>query len=142
MFSVEFTDDPDEDADNDNCVSLEKLKNETMRKVQRDEIDDILDGKSVYSENISHRPVTPVVKVVPLQPPFQSSATPTSLEHRYMMWNSVGIVRAHKSDTENSIEVEFHDASVHHGIHITNYLNHTMASLSTTVLALSGETPR
>lgn len=140
---MEFTNDADEDADNDNCISLEKLKNETMRNVQRDEIDDLLDTKSIYSDtNNIRRPVTPVVKVVPLQPPFQSSATPINLEHRYMVWNSIGIVRAHKNDTENAIEVEFHDASVHHGIHITNYLNHTMASLSKSVLALSGETPR
>lgn len=113
-----------------------------MRKVRGDEIDDLLEAQSNFSEKSNRRPLTPVIKVVPLQVAFQPGATPISLEHRYMVWNSVGIVRAHKSDTENSIEVEFHDASVHHGIHITNYLNHTMASLSTTVLALCGETPR
>lgn len=82
------------------------------------------------------------MKVVPLQEPFQPSATPKHLEHRYLLWNDVGIVRAHCTDSENSIDVEFHDANVHHSIHMSNYLHHTMASLSSTVLALSGETPR
>lgn len=80
-------------------------------------------------------------KVVPLQPPFQPSATPVQLEHRYLLWNRVGLVRAHTSDSENSIEVDFHDAGVHHGIHMSNYLGHTMASLSAEVLALARGTP-
>lgn len=136
-------DDDGTDADNENCVSLEKLKNETMRQNEGDEIDDILDDVSVHSTIADSRREASVerFRVYPLQPPFQPSATSKSLEHRYMVWNHVGIVRAHKTDSENSIEVEFHDSSVHHGIHITNYANHTMASLSTTVLALCCETP-
>lgn len=132
----------DEDEDNENCVSLERLKNETMKHTVRDEIDDLLDQKTAHSEKSFADDREPRVKVVPLQPPFQPSASPKHLEHRYMVWNGVGIVRAHTTDSENSIEVEFHDASVHHGIHMSNYLHHTMASLSSTVLALSGETPR
>lgn len=80
-------------------------------------------------------------KTYDLQSPFQPSETPKSLEHRYMVWNNVGIVRAHATSNENSIEVEFHDASIHHGLHMVNALNHTMASLSSTILALCTETP-
>lgn len=58
-----------------------------------------------------------------------------------MVWNNIGIVRSHTSENENSIEVEFHDSLTHHGIHMNNYLNHTMACLSSTVLALACETP-
>lgn len=105
------------------------------------EIDDILETKTTRSESVFDEPVSRA-KSVPLQPPFQPSSTPRHLEHRYLLWNDVGIVRAHENDTENSIEVEFHDASVHHAIHMTNYLHHQMASLSTTVLALACETPR
>lgn len=104
------------------------------------EIDELLENKTTRSESVADEPRG--VKSVPLQPPFQPSSTPRHLEHRYLLWNDVGIVRAHETDTENSIEVEFHDASVHHGIHMTNYLHHKMASLSTTVLALACETPR
>lgn len=80
----------------------------------------------------------PSMKLCTQQKPFQPSATPQHLEHRYMVWNGVGIVRCHRTDTENAIEAEFHDASMHHGIHMSNFLNHTIASLSPSVLALAG----
>lgn len=142
-FTVEF-DDPD-DTDNENCVSLEKLKNETMGKTVEQEIDEMLDGNSnktgIDDDKDDRSEIGPITKSYPMQPPFQPGATSKLLEHRYMVWNHVGIVRAHSTDNENSIEVEFHDSSVHHGLHMNNYLNHTMASLSTTVLALCSETP-
>lgn len=76
------------------------------------------------------------------QEPFQPSSTSENLEHRYLLWNHIGIVCSHRTDDENSIDVEFHDASLHHGMHMNNSHNHTMASLSSTVLVLSGKTPR
>lgn len=138
--------------DNENCVSLEKLKNETMKKTIHDEIDEFLEGNSVKTganddddDDAGHDGRSTATgnyaKTYDQQPPFQPSETPKSLEHRYMVWNGVGIVRAHSTSTENSIEVEFHDASIHHGLHMVNHLNHTMASLSSTVLALCNETP-
>lgn len=146
MFSLVEFDDGGDDADNENCVSIKKIIDETMmRKTIDDEIDEYLEGASVKSTggDTSRPPSVNVrpFKTYPLQAPFQPGATSKSLDHRYMVWNHVGIVRAHKTDNENSIEVEFHDSSVHHGIHMNNYLNHTMASLSTTVLALACETP-
>lgn len=60
-----------------------------------------------------------------------------------MCWNDIGIVRCHTAENgESTIDVEFHDTNLHHGIHLNNYLNHTMASLSSTVVALACETPR
>lgn len=149
IFLVEFTDDPG-DTDNENCVSLEKLKNETMKKTVDDEIDEILDrastkaSQSVYDDedgkhNGRRSAANSFSKVFHAQTPFQSGETPRSLEHRYMVWNHVGIVRAHTTSTENAIEVEFHDASIHHGLHMVNHLNHTIASLSSSVLALCNE---
>lgn len=135
--------DQDDDEDNENCVSLERLKNVTMkthglnRSDADDDIDDLLEKQTTGQMSVG-----PAYKVVPLQGAFQPAATPAQLEHRYMVWNSVGIVRAHNNDAENSIEVDFHDANVHHSIHMSNYLNHTMASLSRTVLALAKDAPR
>lgn len=137
-----YNKDDGDDDDNENCVSLEKLKNETLRAngLLDDDESKSIDGKTDRGESrmSDYRSMT---KVDHSQKAFQSSATPHHLEHRYMLWNHIGIVRSHKTDSENAIEVEFHDASTHHGIHMNNYLNHTMASLSSTVLALSGETP-
>lgn len=101
--------------------------------------DDLLELKTNRSESVVEEKISNVISS--MQPAFQSSSTPAHLEHRYMVWNSIGIVKAHTTDSENAIGVEFHDASVHHDIHIGNYLNHTMAALSTTVLALACEAP-
>ncbi|XP_034835904.1 WD repeat and HMG-box DNA-binding protein 1 [Maniola hyperantus] len=138
---VERADDDDNDelldnlienyeSDDDNAISLEKIKNETLGLVDKDDF----------------RPASaappPAPATTPPQPPFQPSSTPVHLEHRYMCWNDIGIVRCHTAENgESSIDVEFHDSGVHHGIHLNNYLNHTMASLSSHVLALACETP-
>ena len=55
----------------------------------------------------------------------------------FQVWNSVGIVRCHTEDEISSIEVEFHDTSTHHPLHLTNHLNHSMAALSSTALLLA-----
>ncbi|CAG4978098.1 unnamed protein product [Parnassius apollo] len=119
------------ESDDENAISLEKIKNETL---------------GIHSEKEESRPTSrqavPVPSTVAPQPPFQPSSTPSHLEHRYMCWNDVGIVRCHTGENgESSIDIEFHDSNLHHGIHLNNYLNHTMASLSTSVLALACETP-
>lgn len=62
------------------------------------------------------------------------------------VWNSIGIVRCYNAEDGNSIDVEFHDTSLHHSLHINNFLKHTMATLTDEVLALASEiqdeTPR
>lgn len=124
-----------------------------MKRTVDDEIDDFLENASIKTGPTNNddddddrndgrsTAMGHYTKTHDLQSPFQPGGTPKSLEHRYMVWNHVGIVRAHSTATENSIEVEFHDASIHHGLHMVNHLNHTMASLSSTVLALCNETP-
>ncbi|XP_048456072.1 WD repeat and HMG-box DNA-binding protein 1 [Rhincodon typus] len=66
----------------------------------------------------------------PQQKPFQPCSTPSYLLHRFMVWNSTGIIRCYSDEQDNAIDVEFHDTSVHHAIHLSNVLNHTMADLS------------
>ena len=38
---------------------------------------------------------------IDIQEPFQPGSTPVHLESRFMVWNSVGIVRSFNSDDEN-----------------------------------------
>lgn len=85
------------------------------------------------------RPISPPCT---LQPPFQPGSTPVQLTERFMVFNDVGIVRLHKEDESSSIDVQFHDATLYKNIFMKNYLNHTMASISTSVLVLACETPR
>lgn len=73
-----------------------------------------------------------------VQEAFQPGSTPAHLQHRFMVWNSVGIVRAHNTAEESSVDVEFHDASVHHTLHRGNPQGHTMAALSSRALLLAG----
>lgn len=71
------------------------------------------------------------------QAAFQSGSTPIHYKRRFMVWNSVGIVYGHNTEEERSIDVEFHDVSYHHSIHMVNHLNYSIADLSTACLLLA-----
>ncbi|XP_053199787.1 WD repeat and HMG-box DNA-binding protein 1 [Scomber japonicus] len=73
----------------------------------------------------------------PPQKAFQAGSTPAHLTHRFMMWNSVGIVRGYNDDQDNAIDVEFHDTAVHHAMHLTNNLGHTIADISQEAVLLA-----
>ena len=122
--------DDDEDNDNENCISLEKIKSQLM-KVTDDgnALDDYEDDRtSVTSYNAKAE-----VKSYPMQAIFQPGATPESLESRYLLWNHIGIVKSF----ENYIDAEFHDAQLHHNIGTPNMYNYTMAGLSEEVFAIA-----
>lgn len=138
---IDADDADNDDEDDENTVSLEKLKNQVMKGSKISEEDE--DSKMSVAKSYTSERSEPIVKIKTFkaQAAFQPSSTPSHLEHFYMVWNGVGIVTAHSDNSDNggSIHVEFHDASVHHALHIPNFNNsHTLASLSTGVLALSG----
>lgn len=149
---IEFADEPkvngevfndDDDEDDENVVSIEKLKSKVMSYTNGG-----LNEDEETKDSLGHdRSATPSVvgysepmpKLFKQQEAFQPSSTPTHLEHRYLAWNSVGIVTLHTDSSDGAIDVEFHDVNVHHSLHIPNYNNHNMASLSSTVLAMAAE---
>uniref|UniRef100_A0A673FTU6 WD repeat and HMG-box DNA-binding protein 1 n=1 Tax=Sinocyclocheilus rhinocerous TaxID=307959 RepID=A0A673FTU6_9TELE len=91
------------------------------------------DGSSAILPAVGPAVSLPVYEgPMPTQPQraFQPGSTPVHLMHRFMMWNSVGIVRGYNDDQDNAIDVEFHDTAIHHAMHLTNTLGHTMADLS------------
>lgn len=130
-----------EDED-DNTISIEKLKSKVMSyahggnilkdEESRNSIERMRSESPSVSENAYE-------KLFKQQVAFQPSSTPVHLEHRYLVWNSVGIVTMHVDGSDGAIDVEFHDASVHHSLHIPNYNNHNMASLSSSVLAMAAD---
>uniref|UniRef100_A0A7N8YLT6 WD repeat and HMG-box DNA-binding protein 1 n=1 Tax=Mastacembelus armatus TaxID=205130 RepID=A0A7N8YLT6_9TELE len=83
------------------------------------------------------RPVYEGPLPTPPQKAFQPGSTPAHLTHRFMMWNSVGIVRGYNDEQDNAIDVEFHDTAVHHAMHLTNSLGHTMADVSQEAVLLA-----
>ncbi|XP_068145045.1 WD repeat and HMG-box DNA-binding protein 1 [Drosophila tropicalis] len=127
--------DPDTNGEGDDGVSLEKLKRQVLN------LDDENSRQSLAS-SVTSAPVAPAavqLKLFKQQAAFQPSATPMDLEHRYLVWNDVGIVISHEDPTsgDGSIDVEFHDASIHHALHISNYNQHNLGSLSRSALALA-----
>ena len=71
---------------------------------------------------------------------FQPGSLPVHIHRRYMIWNNVGTDRCFGEDGDqstSSIEVEFHNSSIPHGLHIPNTLGHTMAALSNQALLLA-----
>ncbi|XP_055601577.1 WD repeat and HMG-box DNA-binding protein 1 [Uranotaenia lowii] len=134
----------DDESDDENTFSVGKLKSQYAITEGDDErgADDRASSKADHPQGGDDRAHSVMsdryqVKSYPMQDYFQPSSTPDHLEHRFLVYNHVGIVRAHSDDKENSIEVEFHDSQKHHGIHLNNYMNHTMAGLSESVLAMA-----
>ncbi|CAJ1050041.1 WD repeat and HMG-box DNA-binding protein 1 isoform X2 [Xyrichtys novacula] len=97
-------------------------------------------GSAVGPAAVPAVPLRPVYEgpmPTPPQKAFQPGSTPAHLTHRFMMWNSVGIVRGYNDEQDNAIDVEFHDSAVHHAMHLTNSLGHIMADLSQEAVLLA-----
>ncbi|KAL0104850.1 hypothetical protein PUN28_016473 [Cardiocondyla obscurior] len=121
-----------DDDDDENIISLNKIKASV----------NIDDDQKNHSDAESEKPAFDRKALIPnvkLQSSFQPGSTPSHLLSYFMMWNDVGMVRCFSSEDgeDCSIEVEFHDVTVHRSMHINNYLRHSLAALSTQALALS-----
>uniref|UniRef100_A0A914XF36 Minichromosome loss protein Mcl1 middle region domain-containing protein n=1 Tax=Plectus sambesii TaxID=2011161 RepID=A0A914XF36_9BILA len=69
---------------------------------------------------------------------FVSGSTPTNLSQRYLKWNDVGVIRMFNTDDESSIEIEFHDVSIHPAIAIDNSdTNYTIGDMSAEAVVLA-----
>uniref|UniRef100_A0A1B6MKD1 Uncharacterized protein n=1 Tax=Graphocephala atropunctata TaxID=36148 RepID=A0A1B6MKD1_9HEMI len=132
-----------DDEDDDNVISLEKIKNESG--FLADDLLDDEDKPSVKEDEDGrvsrHSDVRPIVStpLSDLQPPFQPSSTPISLQYRFMVWNDVGIVKQTNTEDENAIDVEFHDTNHHHAFRVNNLAGHTLAALSAETLVMACE---
>ena len=129
-----------DDDDDDEMISLEKLKSkayETVKKeimgsaeeLEEDEGDDV---KLCEEKNTKFTNVMPSA-----QPAFQASSTSLTLTERYMVWNSVGLITQFMKDGDESIDIEFHNASYHHTIHLKNQFGYTMGDISKEAIVLA-----
>eukprot|EP00112_Aurelia_sp_Birch-Aquarium-sp1_P022414 Seg631.2 transcript_id=Seg631.2/GoldUCD/mRNA.D3Y31 product="WD repeat and HMG-box DNA-binding protein 1" protein_id=Seg631.2/GoldUCD/D3Y31 len=131
-------DEADDDDDDDPEISINLIKEGLLPKGPRVIEDD--DGEdSLQDFIVEEKPKKPTLPQINLQKSFQPGSTPAHLMHRFMTWNSVGIIRCHSEDEVSTIDIEFHDASLHHPLHFTNVMNHSMASLSSTAAVLACE---
>ncbi|XP_054711424.1 WD repeat and HMG-box DNA-binding protein 1-like [Uloborus diversus] len=139
IASTDFQNEENDDEDGENAFDIGAIKASLEPKIfgSAEEMEDISNNISVKNEIDE-----PKIKIVeapkpPMQTAFQPTSSPMHLERRYMLWNAVGIVRCYNTEEENSVDVEFHDTSVYHPLHLDNVRNHTMASLSTEALLLA-----
>ncbi|KAK2919879.1 WD repeat and HMG-box DNA-binding protein 1 [Channa argus] len=125
--------------DDENSLDTGSLKIGQDRFRDNEEDDDDT-GSTVLPAAAPLAPLRPVYEgplPTPPQKAFQSGSTPAHLTHRFMMWNSVGIVRCYNDEQDNAIDIEFHDTAVHHAMHLTNSLGHIIADLSQEAVLLA-----
>lgn len=127
--------------DDDFDISAIKAKLEPKIFGTQDELGEDIQSSAVASEivqpPVESKPAPVEIPSTPLQTSFQPSSTPLHLDHRFMLWNSIGIVRCYNTEEENSVDVEFHDTSIYHPVHMNNTQGHTMAALSSEALLLA-----
>ncbi|GMR59061.1 hypothetical protein PMAYCL1PPCAC_29256 [Pristionchus mayeri] len=86
-------------------------------------------------------PVRVVEKYTPPTLPsyFSSASSPRNLSQRYIKWNGFGTIRVLDSDDgENSVEIRFHNTSIHSEMLISNSdIEYSMGDLNDKVVALS-----
>ncbi|NXW43296.1 WDHD1 protein, partial [Nyctiprogne leucopyga] len=125
--------------DDDNSLDIGMIKASSNLLDKEDDDDDQTGGFPALPPSSTQQPFYDGPMPTPKQKPFQSGSTPAHLMHRFMVWNSVGIIRCYNDEQDNAIDIEFHDTSVHHATHLPNSLNHTMADLSTEAILLACE---
>uniref|UniRef100_A0A8C0J107 WD repeat and HMG-box DNA-binding protein 1 n=1 Tax=Chelonoidis abingdonii TaxID=106734 RepID=A0A8C0J107_CHEAB len=124
-----------EDDENSLDTALMKVNS----NLEKDDDNDQDGSIPVLPISTTQRPFYDGPVPTPQQKPFQSGSTPSHLTHRFMVWNSIGIIRCYNDEQDNAIDVEFHDTSIHHATHLPNSLNHTMADLSSEAILLACE---
>ncbi|XP_002718305.2 WD repeat and HMG-box DNA-binding protein 1 [Oryctolagus cuniculus] len=122
--------------DDENSVDLTMLKTGLLKEEVEDDQAGSIHNLPVVA---SQRPFYDGPMPTPRQKPFQSGSTPVHLTHRFMVWNSIGIIRCYNDEQDNAIDVEFHDTSIHHATHLPNTLNYTVAALSHEAILLACE---
>lgn len=117
------------EADDDD-LSLEKLKEKTLNSVKKDYLMLHGDESNETPVETKEEPVQIVTKNPTTQTAFQSSSTPLSLPERFMAWNNIGLITQYMKEEDESIDIEFHNATYHHAIHFKNQFGYTMADMS------------
>lgn len=148
---IDFSDDgdidnirPEDDDDDDpNTVALSKIKSSFMKTLDISDEEEGEDAKSKQLEKVAaessvlSRPIVVEEKIRSFQP----GSSPEGFRERFLVWNHVGVVIKFENEVEDgttdaSIEVEFHDTTFHHTIHLKTG-DFTMADLSMTALMLA-----
>lgn len=139
---VQFDNKFEDDDEDDELIDIGALKQKYEAKINKPFDENITTEDERQKETTDnndkddHKIVNFKFKPI-MQPAFQPSSTPVELENRFMVWNSVGIVSCTRTETENMIDVEFHNSDIYRSMHLPNTYNYTMADLNTDSLLLA-----
>ncbi|CAH8441227.1 unnamed protein product [Schistosoma turkestanicum] len=143
------------DSDSDS-IDLSRIKSDYMSfndEVEEQQAPTKIEIKqTVPTVDDNIHPKKDCISIQSLQKAFQSGATPVGFRERFMVWNRIGIVTQFRDTVEyqaeddasnqssgGSIEVEFHDTSLHHSLRLSNSSGYSMADLSLTALLLASK---
>ncbi|KER29328.1 hypothetical protein T265_03996 [Opisthorchis viverrini] len=151
---------PDSDDDGDS-IDLSRIKSGYLGLDDEDDAGEPVKVEQMAPSQPANQPGTEAGLMSTLiqnlgqriQRPFQPGSMPLGFRERFMVWNRFGLVVQYRGasgdddededdqDTDaalgGSIEVEFHDTSVHHSLRLSNRVGYTMADLSLTALLLA-----
>ncbi|XP_008047595.1 WD repeat and HMG-box DNA-binding protein 1 [Carlito syrichta] len=125
-----------EDDENSVDVTMLKTGSALLKEEEEDDQEGTIHNLPLVT---SQRPFCNGPMPTPQQKPFQSGSTPLRLTHRFMVWNSIGIIRCYNDEQDSAVDVEFHDTSMHHATHLANTWNYTIADLSHEAILLACE---
>ena len=141
--------------DNDELVEFNEKLDESLnqgKEVDKNKLDQHLDldTNTMLPKSQAQVPAAPLGPQINPNPheSFNPSSTPfedsgTGGQIKYLTWNNIGTIRCiNNSSDDKSIEIEFHDITTHHNLHLTNYENFSLGSLSNCcyVLATQNDT--
>uniref|UniRef100_A0A5K3FEV6 WD_REPEATS_REGION domain-containing protein n=1 Tax=Mesocestoides corti TaxID=53468 RepID=A0A5K3FEV6_MESCO len=143
---MEDVSDEDDDDDDPNSIAISKIKS-TYMTIDKDDDDDNAPSDASSStptptpaDTSRSAPPAPGLVARPEIKPFQPGSMPLGFRERFLVWNRIGVVTcftdSDSKTSSGSIEVEFHDTTLHHSIHIGS-AEFTMADLSLTALMLA-----
>ncbi|XP_076266866.1 chromosome transmission fidelity 4 [Rhynchophorus ferrugineus] len=132
---MDFQVNNDDDGDDENAISVEKLKQQYMGSPEPE----LKDFSQASSRSQTPRPRSPEV---PLQAPFMPSSTPEHLDPRYLCYNGVGVVKSYGNSADDemaskTIEVEFHDSTFHNSMMLQNYQDYSIGCVDKGALVLA-----
>ncbi|RWS02221.1 WD repeat and HMG-box DNA-binding protein 1-like protein [Dinothrombium tinctorium] len=139
------------DDDDENEIDIGAIKAKYEPKIFSLDEDEEIKNKSDENDKVKEVGIKPkseqelenisTIKVpkTHIQPAFQPGSTPSDFQHRFLVWNSIGIVISSNTDEENSIDVEFHDVNIYHSIHFANTYNYVIADLSSEALLCANQ---
>lgn len=136
-----------DDEDDPNTVALSKIKSSFMKTLDfsdEEEQEDDVKSKKVDENAVNESAQPSRTLLVEKIRSFQPGSSPEGFRERFLMWNHVGMVIRFENGegdvddemVDASIEVEFHDTTFHHTIHLKTG-DFTMADLSMTALLLA-----